>query len=179
MTEHHEPTPTDHAGPSRETEMLTRSLKLARLAGEVGYAGEGNPGSILDLVKSTNKLHTHEYRPVLIRAHELGLLSDTASSHMVDSLRYVLESTHVPDRPFYDLAVDDELDPAAQTVVEHWDELELLLGIDRETSKASLEADRKERDVSKRRQPHPDYIHSGQIMFESQGAGAWGARVDW
>jgi hypothetical protein len=164
---------------SENGEALSRSLSLTKFAGEMGYEGEA-PNSILDIIKATGKVSGAEYIPILIKAHDAGLLSHEVSSHTVDSLRYLLEST--PQEPrtttFYQLAQAQELDICGQEVLDRWNDLEILLGINRQTSKATLDDDG-QKPINERAVRYPDNIHSGAITFETQGGGQWGYRTNW
>jgi hypothetical protein len=160
-------------------EKVAKSLILGQFATEMGYEGNADPQSLLEIIASTRRERGVDYVPALNRAHEMGLLSDEASSNTVDSLRYLLETSTDRSTPFYKLATEQAGDISADEVLERWGDLEVLFGITRDTSKSTLDEDEK-KPIAERRIKYADRIKSGSIAFESQGGGGeWGAGSTW
>jgi hypothetical protein len=128
MTTNEEGTTTslDHPFEDLGLETLKRTERLWRFANELGYSESEPPQSILDVLASTHQEQGAQYVPALSRAHQIGLLTDEMSSHAVDSLRALLESTQDRGKPFYQLALDWQGDIAADTVLGQWSDLEVF-----------------------------------------------------
>jgi len=162
-----------------EAKRTARELELGRFAQEQGLSSE-DPQSLLDLLVESGRTARADYIAIFDKAHEAGLLSDGVSSHLATSLRYLLE---IADRstPIFEVARSSPDDVCEQEVLDQWNDLEMLYGIDKTTSKGTLAADEAEPDIAKRSIRYADRIKSGMVIFEANDGATitWGAGATW
>ena len=186
---HFEPNHQSEAS-SSSGEQQAKQLQLLGMAQKLGIDGE--PTSIAELADRASAL-VLQRRQVAIgvvnQAHDMSLVSDTFSSVVIDTFRAILQTSQdeSTEKPFYDKVkdYDSSFSTPGYGVLEHWEDVKFLLGIDDASSVdtvASLERARSRafnQGNHGAELPYSPRVNSGSVAYESQETGAWGNQFTW